>query len=885
MKDRCIAAVSQAIGRQITKAEAKDIEARILRNMRMEARRDPTAWQSMGYDQRLLASAARAGAELKQEALLAKRRMGLAIQAHDRVTNAIAEGRALGRDAFDTLSRLLVFKADAKGTVMSAESRGSAIRADYLRQLIDTFEAVDPRIWGLLEDQDGVKLLTKAMFGEPTGNAKVDAGARAWLDVAGKLRDRFNDAGGKIRELEGWALPQHHSQLKIAKAGRDAWVAEVMPMLDRARYIDENGAQYTDAQLVDMLRSAYLTLATGGLNKIQPGQAMGRGAVANRNAEARTIHFKDADSYLKYQSLYGEKSLWSIITGHVSSLAKEIALLETFGPNPEGTFRLFMDEALRDEAIANPDKAGKLQARANRLQGMYDFMSGNVEPIANVHLAQAFDTLRNWLIASRLGSAAVTAMSDEATLHLTARINNLPEMRLLRNELAALNVLNKTEENLANRAGLAIDTLIGHLNRFGQDDLANTWSNKMASTVMRASGLEALDGARRRAFGTTMLHALGEVVGKYETLADLDPGDNRILLSKGITELDWQVWKLAELEDWGRGNAVLTPEAVMRIDAAKLAPLVARERARIDAEKQAKLTAIDKMSALDAAEKAQSKADWTAVFDEQADGVEQRMRLDAVTRLLGVVGEETDMAVIRPGVSDRYMTAGQFQRGTWKGELARSVFLFKSFPLAVIARHWMRGLNMPTTGGKAAYLASLIVGTTLLGAVADTINDLLQGKDIKNYNPFKEHGVQNWIKAFLKGGSLGLYGDFLFSGATQTSHVGPLAAMLGPVAGAVEETMALTQGNIVQGLQGKDTHFGAEAVRFVRGNLPGASLWYAKAALDHMIFHQMQEYFTPGYLAKMERRARNEFGQDYWWRPGTGINGMRAPRPERALGG
>lgn len=194
-----------------------------------------------------------------------------------------------------------------------------------------------------------------------------------------------------------------------------------------------------------------------------------------------------------------------------------------------------------------------------------------------------------------------------------------------------------------------------------------------------------------------------------------------------------------------------------------------------------------------------------------------------------------------------------------------------------------RASGMGTVGGKAAYLASLVVGTTILGAVAQTISDLVQGKNPRGYFGGDYVG-RNWLSAFLKGGSLGLYGDFLFSGTTQASKNGPVASLLGPVAGLVEETFNLTQGNIVQAMQGKETHFGAELTRFARNNLPGANLWYAKAALDHMIFHQLQEYFSPGYLSRMEKRARDEFGQTYFWKPGAGMDEMNAPDLSKAFG-
>lgn len=849
MRDRCINAVSQAIGRSITQAEAQNIEARILKNMRFAAAKDPQAFQQLSGDQRLQQAAQLAGQEIVHEATLKKVRVGLTIKARDRLDTYIGDMKAAGMDALDALRRTLVFVGDGKSNFMSAESRGKAIKANSIRQMIDTFEAFDPRIWGLFENREGVRELTKAIFGEQVQDAKVKAGADAWLNVADQLRKQFNAAGGDIGQLENWSLPQHHSQLKVGQAGRDKWVADVFPLLDRRKYLNTDGSRMTDEQMVNFLTAAYQTIATGGINKMTPGGQNGVGMMANRNAEARSIHFKDADSYLDYQAQYGEKSLWGVMTGHVAGLAKEIAALETYGPNPHLMFRALTETHMQMGAMTKPENSMKIQEQAKDLQRLYDFVSGATTPIVNKELASKFDTLRNWLISSRLGSAVITALADEATVHLTAQVNNLPALQLFRNEAAAFNLFNKAEENLAHRAGLSLDTVLGHLNRWGEDNLGNTWSNKMASTVMRASGLEALDGARRRAFGTTMMSALGELVGKYGRLGDLDKNDNRILLSKGITEENFQTWKLAQLEKWGAGNGVLTPESIMQIKTADLdrAGLI---KPGADAEAQA-----------------------------------AKLRQDAVIRLLGTVLEETDMAVIRPGALEKFQTGAGMERGTWKGELTRSFFLFKSFPWAMIQRHWMRGANMETVGGKAAYIGSLIAATTVLGAVSQTVNDALGGKDPRNYNPFQgEHGGKNWLAAMLKGGSLGLYGDFLFANATQHSQNGVTATLMGPVAGLVDQAFAMTQGNLVKTAEGKKEKFGADLVNFVRGNLPGGNLWYAKAALDHIIFHNLEEYFSPGYLNRMQNRARQDFGQEFFWRPGAGPSEIRAPNFNRVLG-
>ncbi len=382
-----------------------------------------------------------------------------------------------------------------------------------------------------------------------------------------------------------------------------------------------------------------------------------------------------------------------------------------------------------------------------------------------------------------------------------------------------------------------MNTLISSLNRFGQQGLGSSFASKLSNSVLRLSGLNAMTEARRRAFGVTMMSSMGAVTRSHKTLNGLDPIDHRILLAKGITDADFAVWKKAQLEDWGGGNnTMLTPESIYRIPDADLVAL----------------------------------------------GNPQVLKEQAAMRLLGAVLEETDVAVVEPGAKERAITGAGLQRGTWKGELTRSFFLFKSFPLAMIERHWQRGMSLPNLGGRAAYLATLLAATTVLGMASLQVSEVLAGRDPRNLNPFAKGGVRNWIAAMLKGGSLGIYGDFLFSDSTQHGS-SPLATVTGPVLGLAEDFFNLTQGNIIKAAQSKDTHFGAEAVRFVKSNLPGASLWYAKAALDHLIFHQLQEYFSPGYLRRMKQRAYKEFGQKYWWQPGE-VLPSRAPDPAAALG-
>lgn len=155
----------------------------------------------------------------------------------------------------------------------------------------------------------------------------------------------------------------------------------------------------------------------------------------------------------------------------------------------------------------------------------------------------------------------------------------------------------------------------------------------------------------------------------------------------------------------------------------------------------------------------------------------------------------------------------------------------------------------------------------------------------------KSLGVAVRIEQFIvlkeRAASLGVKNSDADEDARQASFLkraeAQLQSIMGPVIGLGESMFNLTQGNLVQAAQGKDTHAGAEIVRFAKSNIPGQNLWYTKAALDHMIFHQLQEHFSPGYLARIKSRSRKEFGQGYWWEPGD-TTPDRAPDLAAAMG-
>jgi len=829
MRPECIQAVTQAVGRTLTQPEIKGIEDRISRNMRQLAQKDPQ-WQAKSTADRLAAAADQAARELIGEAQLKKQRVALTIMAHDRISSYM---QRFPDSPLEGLDRLLAFSSDGKSGIQSIESSTRAIRDEAVSRMLDVIDQTKGKFMGLFQDEAGNLALVRELHGQDSASATAKAAAKAFKEVAESLRTRFNRAGGDVGLLDDWSMPRDHSQIKVAK-NKDAWVADHVKWANRSKYIKEDGSPMNDAELTEFLGHAWTTLATGGVNKLEPGNAAGNGARANRGSESRQIHYKDAESFIAAQQAYGEKNLLELLIGHVDRSARDIALVEAMGPNPAHQIRYFLDSAQQQMEVANPGNSTKTAKQRRRVEQLFEEVAGTREPPASVAIANGFDTYRALNVASRLGSAVLTSVTDQGTLALTAAMNGMPVMKVFANELRMLNPAAAADRRLAMRAGLGLNQLIGSLNRFGADGLGSNeqiagraakWSQAAASKVMQVSGMNALTAGSQRAFGAVMMDTLGDMSRRFDSLAALDAADRTRLEGRGITETDWQVWRLAEPEDWrGSGDTVLTANSIYKLTDQQLQGLA-----------------------------------------QLANTTPQRLRDQAATKLLGSVIEETNMAIIEPGAREKTFMQAGLERGTVKGELVRSFWQFKSFGIAMVMRHWGRAMAQPGWG-KAKYLAALTATTTVLGGMAIQLNELASGRDPKDMTDDGTLGVPGLrfgLASMMKGGAMGLYGDFLFSD-TSSGGSSPLAALGGPIAGDLEAIFKLKD----NAAAGEVNQTGGKLIRLAKSHLPGANLWYTKAATDHMIFHQLQEYFSPGYLRRMERRAKKEFNQSFWWEPG-----------------
>src|SRR3546814_19690745 len=87
---------------------------------------------------------------------------------------------------------------------------------------------------------------------------------------------------------------------------------------------------------------------------------------------------------------------------------------------------MLRDRAYQQMVEANPVEKGKVDNRAASLENLYNLAAGKTAPVAKPRVAQFFDGLRSLMVASRPGSADLTAMSHDGPPRLAAPPTNLP---------------------------------------------------------------------------------------------------------------------------------------------------------------------------------------------------------------------------------------------------------------------------------------------------------------------------------------------------------------------------------------------------------------------------------------------------------------------------
>jgi hypothetical protein len=535
----------------------------------------------------------------------------------------------------------------------------------------------------------------------------------------------------------------------------------------------------------------------------------GEGGAGGFSNQMRVFQFDDPESYIRLMQKYGtgKGGLYNAFLGHIEGMAREIAWTKVFGPNYETTFKKLLTEAREDYTVRTH---GKTMEQIGR--GLLRDTPTGAERMYQQLTGQ------------------LSAVESEMMAGIGGGLRNLSTSARLGSAIvSAIPGDAVTAGFAAQHLGMAPTAVLARfLKEIGGD-------HELAAQMglSAASMLDSALGAKRFA---------DEVVGS------------------GLTgRLAETVIRVQGLQAWTEGMKRAFSMEMMGLIARqsdhtfeKLDPSFAKflQRYGFSPAEWDKLRATPQIN-----------AEGARFFDAQAV-TDQRL----ADRMLSAVIDERRFAIIEPDARVKAMTSGGAKRGTLWGEFARNSFMFKSFAMSIMMTHMMRNAQEVLRGEQGALgrTAMYMLATTIGGAAALQAGQILGGKD-----PQPMDDTRFWGSAILRGGGLGFYADFLYSGVTRGQE-GVSQAIFGPVTGVgVEATGKVLSGNAD----------GGDVARWVKAFTPGSTLWYTRAATDRAIFDQMQMAVDPDYrqsFAREDKRIRKEFGQGFWWKRGN-LAPSRAP--------
>lgn len=840
MKEQCKQAVAKALGKQsLTAQEATDIEARINETMRNLARKDINNWRNLSDAEKLTEASKQVAIDIQEQL---KRKHKIAAQDILKQSQNLAALDHGKLSSMEVIDRMVAAHGDMSG-IQSIDSKARGIASIYRGELVDFYTNIKGGL-GIFTDQELVQKIVRERFGENTGDALAKKISDKMGDVFETMRDRFNRNGGDIGKLDNWGLPQTHNLEKIAKAGKEAWVNKAESLIDTRQYVHENGDYYSQQEIRSLLEYTYDTLSSDGANKIEVGrQATGGGTskVTNRHGESRILHFKDAESWLEYQSEFGGMQFVDLVEAHINGLSKDIAMVENLGSNPKTALKILMDAAAKKDWEKGIDNNATTRSR-KRAQIMFDEFNGGNSPQSQV-LANLGLAYRSMNVASMLGGTTIASLADQATIAKNASVHNVSYRKAFGGLIEQLNPANKADRELAHSLGLATEEMLGSIARWSDDGLTSTYgkseklariSSGVATQVMRVSFLNALTSASKVGFTKLLMEKYGRL-SRSKAWNDLDVQDRDLLSNTGLDERAWQVFQLAEPVVDRKGNQLMSARSIYEIPDEKLTDF----------------------------------GDPKQVKDQVASQLQAHLL------------DEQGMAVIEAGLRERtWMTVGA--KGTITGEVFKGLMQFKSFSASFLMRQGSRTMAQEGLKGKAAYAIPLMVSMTLLGGLVVQLREILNGNDpqtIYDSNDPKK-ATSFFMRSLVAGGGLPVLGDILVAG-TDTSGRDANSFVSGPLGSDFTALLGLTVGNLTQYNEGKDTNFGNEAFKFVKGKIPAQNLWYTKAAINRMFFDEIQDTIAPGYREKALRKAERQQDRERYW--GDDVTDIRAPDFEKVI--
>lgn len=725
-----------------------------------------------------------------------------------------SRGTAFARAAVSTI------EDDPRFNGMSYSGTKETVRGQLYALFGATLESMGKGFMGRQKGKAHLPNIVREIQGVKTGDKNAKAMADAWLKIQDVTVDMFNAAGGSMNRLKNY-IPQSMNAVKMVKAGKANWVKNHMDLLDWNKTRWPDGKMIPAAQRQKVLEGVFDTLTTDGASRIDVSKFRGQGrAVGNTLDTHRFLHYKNPDAWLKAHDEYGEGNVFEVLTRHIEDMSHKIALVETFGPNPEMT-KLNMASIVRAEAakVGAQELAHAEAVLKNKFDPMFETMMRENPMDPHSTFGSIVTGTANILTAAQLGSAALLAIPGDFMQTAAVRaLNNMGMFNGVGTYIKTLATDQKFMRQIATQSGFIMDEVVMSTyatTRFtGMATVGPAASRHVAEAVMRAS---LMSGHTRAARWSVQAEFMGLLNRSRDMPFDKLPF-RAVAERYGITAPEWDAMR-GRVPTWQPRKDVsfMRPIDILKTDAPNRQALYRKFQGMI--------------------------------FDES-----RKMVPEATME-----GANTLKATTRPD--------------TLVGALLYSFAMYKNFPVSFMMIYGRLGMTAPTVKGRLAFYAGLGAGMTMVGALGTQMREISRGRD-----PLPMDNPAFLGKAFLSGGAMSIWGDFLFAGVNEFGK-GPQDATAGPLISFLGDTTDLLLGDTFQWANTigslSDGEFqsttAAKSVEWARRYTPGSSIWWARLVLERHVFDRLQELADPRAYSKWQSRQRTQLrerGNNYWWAPG-----------------
>lgn len=565
-----------------------------------------------------------------------------------------------------------------------------------------------------------------------------------------------------------------------------------------------------------------------------------KSSIQRKNLKPRALHYTPEGLGQMWEE-FSDKTLLDSMMGEGAQAARDIAFYDVLGPRGQQEFNTLKQKTIRklqQELKGADDKAAaKIQKQIDSInnrskgsalsfEGDYDTIMANLtgvgDQVGSRAMAEAGENMRSLVSMQVLGGSMFSAVTDifngVTALHMATGHNYFKSMALQIEGM--MKTIKPTEQKqIAQALAIAVESGMGNELRVASSNNAfSRGVNKLNSWYAKINPIGAQGRFHRTASTFMVAHEFArETAGK--AWADLNDSMKGTLLQVGINEADFDAFKAARGEL--NGVEVHAPHLTSRIS------------------DDVALEAIKK-------NKEANPNFWPKKPDEYRAYLERSM---------GVLYDEfANFAAPNPGVREKAFLLGKTQKGTYGGELVRSLAMLKSFTVKQASIMQKVYLANPDGKSGAKALSAHTLGLISMGYVALSLRAIAN-----NETPPDPTSPETMKRSFLMSGAAGLVGDMLLNEASRGGGI--LQGFVGgPVVSKIDDITEL----------GKKLAKGESSLRDfseLGTMVPGNNLFYLRAGLNYTILDDWKDIVSPNHKERMIQRQKENSGLLWDQRP------------------